>query len=453
MLHERAGYVLVTAEDGSPLGIVTDRDLRTRVVAEGRDAMATPATAIMSAPLVAVRASAPAFEAMLEMTRREIHHVVASEDGRPVGVLSADELLAPRLHHPAVLARQIAGATSLDAVRPLAAGVTALVRRLLDEGGAPSDIGRVVAELNDRIVARVLDLIGAGLREAGTAAPEVPYCWLAFGSEARREQTLRTDQDNGLVYAEPRPEQREAAESHYSRFADAAIRALVDLGFPPCEGGFMASTPRWCQPLPVWEDQFSRWIREPVADRVLAASIFFDVRPVAGAVELAGRLRDLIRTEAPAHPGFLRLLARDVVDRPVPLTLLGAVAVRRREPGRGTVDLKGGGIIQLVGAARVDALALGSQETNTVDRWREAAARGVYAGAEARDATDAFQHLTRLRLAHQLAQLERGQRPDNAVDPRTLSRADAALLREALRVVARVQAVLRERHATDFATS
>jgi CBS domain-containing protein len=306
----------------------------------------------------------------------------------------------------------------------------------------------MVAALNDRTVVRVLGLTSAALENEGHQPPATPFCWLAFGSEARREQTLRTDQDNGLVYANPEPGQAAAAAAYYARFAEAAVQNLVAIGFPPCPGDAMASNPRWCQPLARWTAYFRRWIDHPSPEEVLAACIYFDLRPLAGALELAASLEQIVRAEAPASRAFLRLLAHAVVSSPVPRTLLGGVAVARRGPERGTVDIKAGGVLQLSGAARVSALQLGLAETNTIDRFRAAAARGAYTAAEAREITDAYQLLTRLRLVHQLERLAIGAPADNRIDPSALSRADALLLRDALRTVQRVQAGLRERFAT-----
>lgn len=445
LTREHVGSAVVLEDDGRPVGIVTDRDLRGKVVGAGRDPFTTTAAAIMSSPLVTVSPTAFAFEALLEMTRRDIHHLPVLEDGRLVGVLSSNDFLRLQTTHPVLLAREIAAATSLEALTQLASRTTPLVRRLLDEGGRPYDIGQIVAELNDRIVLRVLELTERALGAAGDGPP-VPYSWLAFGSEARREQTLRTDQDNGLVYADPPAEQAAGAAAYYARFSTEVIRGLVALGFPPCPGEVMASNPKWCQPLSVWSANFRRWIGRPLAQEILAASIFFDLRPIGGALDLGSRLADLIRAEAPGSHVFLAHLARDVVARRVPLTLFGNIATESSGPHRGTVDLKSAGSLQLVGAARLAALERGLAETNTVDRIHAA---GLYTHDEARELTDAYQHLMRLRLAHQLARIEAGESPDNHVDPSRLSHAEALLLRDALKTVARVQEGLRARFLTD----
>jgi CBS domain-containing protein len=450
MSREQVGSVVIVDADGAAIGIVTDRDLRQKVVAEGRDPVTTRARDIMSEPLVTIRPGAFAFEALLEMTRRDLHHLVVTDDRALAGVVSSHDFLLLQTTHPVTLAREITRAGSLPALAELAVRITTLVRRLLDEGGSAHDIGQIVSELNDRMVIRVLGLAASALEEAGAVAPPVSYCWLLFGSEARREQTLRTDQDNGLVYAEPPPELAATAAEYYGRFAAEAIRGLVQIGFPPCPGGVMASNPRWCQPAPVWADYFRRWIHDATPQQVLEACIHFDLRPLVGAGELAERLLDLVRREAPAQRRFLSLLARDVVDRRVPLTLLGHVGVHRSGPHKDTVDIKGAGAIQLVGAARLFTLEAGRGETNTLDRLRAAGARGLYPDEVTREITDAYQLLVRIRLVHQLRQAAAGQPVDNHVNPAELSHAEAVLLRDALKTVARVQADVRERFATDF---
>jgi CBS domain-containing protein len=448
MARERIGSVVIVDDGGAPAGIVTDRDLRDKVVAQGRDPATTVAADIMSAPLITVTSDVYGFEALLEMTRRGIHHLVVMDTGRLVGVVSSGDFLRHQAAHPVVLAREIETASSTEDLARLGARVTALVRRLVDEGGTPYDIGRIVAELNERMVQRVLALVEAGLD--GGAPPPVAFSWLSFGSEARREQTLRTDQDNGLVYADPPEESRAAVEAYFTRFTAAVNAALIAIGFPECPGRIMASEPALRQPVGVWTERFRRWIRESGPEEILAACIFFDVRPVGGTDPLAAKLREVIRTEAPDGRRFLGFLARDVVDRPVALTLLGNVRVARSGSRRGTVDVKGGASLQLVGAARLHALALGSDETNTVDRFRAASVAELYPEEQCREITDAYQHLTRIRLVHQLACLERGEPPDNHVNPRRLSHTDALLFLDALKTVTRVQAGLRERYATDF---
>jgi CBS domain-containing protein len=277
----------------------------------------------------------------------------------------------------------------------------------------------------------------------------VPWCWLAFGSEARREQTLRTDQDNGLVYADVAPDEPDVVAAYFTRLARDAIAALVTIGFPPCPGGVMASNPRWCRSASAWAESFRTWIDHPSPAEVLEACIFFDLRPLAGDAAQAEPLRGIIRGGAPKSRVFLGLLARDVVNRRVPLTVFGNISVARSGRERGTVDVKAAGALQLVGAARVAALELALDEVGTTDRLVAAGERGLYTAAEAREIGDAYGHLLRLRLMRQLACIAAGAPADNRINPAELSRADALLFRDALKTTQRVQAGLRERFMTE----
>ncbi len=447
MSRRGAGSAVVTDDDGLPVGIVTDRDLRRKVVAEARDPETTSATQIMSSPVVTVAPDAFAFEALVEMTRRDIHHLPLVKGGRLVGVVASDDLLFVQTPHPVMLVREIGRAETVAQLRDAAVRVTGLVRRLVAEGGTAYDVARLVTELNDRLVLRSLTLVTASLAAEGHERPPGALCWLAFGSEGRREQTLRTDQDNGLVYADAAGEDQ-AAAAFYRRLGERMTDALVEVGFPPCPGNVMASNPKWCQPLSVWVRYFGQWMTETTPEHVLAASIFFDLRPLGGEVDLGGRLADLIRETAPKEALFLRRMAQDVVDDPLPVGLFGRLVVERAGPRRGSVDLKQGGSRQLVGAGRLHALAQGLGETNTVDRFRASAAGGMHTETEIRDIVAAYQHLLRLRLVHQLDQLDRGQEVDNHVRVDQLWRADAVLLRDALRIVAEVQRRVRHHYGT-----
>ncbi len=449
--REGVGSIVIVDDDGAPLGIVTDRDLRRKLVAEARDAATTPAAAIMSSPLVTLPPAAFAFEALLEMTRHRIRHVVLLEAGRAVGVVSSRDFLLLQTTHPVTLAREIVRAPSIEALAVLATRVLDLVRRLVAERGTAYDIGKIVAELDDRMVARVLGLTRAALEAEGMNQPPLAYCWLALGRDARREQTVRTDHHGGILFEEGSPDVAAAATAYFSRLGAATVQALVRIGFPYPPDQPTVSIARRCRSLSAWRSAFRDWMCASRPEEVRAASIHFDLRPVAGEPALAEALRDLVRQEAPDRHAFLRALAQDVVGQRLPLTILGNVAVLRDGPRRGTVDVEDAGACQLVGAARLHALALGLAETNTIDRLKAAASRGALSGAEVAEAVEAYQHLLRLRLVHQLAQVAQGEPPDSYIRPGQLARADAVLLRDAMRVVADVQRSIRRRIAADLA--
>jgi CBS domain-containing protein len=445
MASHGIGSVLVTDAAGAAVGIVTDRDLRTRVLAAGRDP-AAPVREIMSAPLHRIGRDALALEALLEMTRWNIHHLAVVDGERLLGVVSSTDFVLLEGTGPVALSREIERQPSLEGLQALLPRVVRLVARLAGAGVEPGDIGRIVAELNDRIVQRVLGLSRDALAASGQPEPPVAWAWLALGSEGRREQTLVTDQDNALVYADaPDAATGAAAAAYFRALAENAVAALIGLGFPPCAGGWMASNPRWCQPLRAWLDLVDRWVLSPDLS-VLAASVFFDLRAVAGDPTLATALWERIVEPSADRRLFLRYLARDAAERASALGLLGRV----RTDGRGRVDVKRFGTFPLVGAARVLALDLGLGVTNTVERLHGLVARAVYREDQIEDLGQAYGFLLRVRLRHQLEQLAAGIAPDNLIEYRRLSRAERLLLRDAFRTTDWVRSDLRDRYQTDL---
>ncbi|MEX2223766.1 MAG: DUF294 nucleotidyltransferase-like domain-containing protein [Candidatus Rokuibacteriota bacterium] len=441
LMSERAvGSIIVADAEGEPVGIVTDRDLRTRVLASGLEP-STPVALIMSSPLVSVDREASAFDALLEMTRRGIHHLGVLADGRLAGIVSSHDLLGLQAAHPVVAARQIDTAPDVDALGRAGARVQSVVRWLAASGMDALAIGRIVAELNDRLVRRALGLVQAELETGGHGRAPVAFCWLVAGSEGRREQTLKTDQDNGLVYRDPSPGAEAKAAAYFERLATVMSETLTELGFPRCPGDFMAANPRWRQPESVWRRYFSSWMETPQPEPLLQAALFFDLRPIGGEEEIGRGLWEWVCETAPARTLFLRHLARAAQDRPRTLGLLGGFVGKQ-------VDLKAAAVLPVTHAMRVHALSLGVRPTNTLDRLRAAGLRGIFTAAHVSEVGDAHRVVARLRLTHQLACLDAGLPPDNVIEPHALGKTDRLLLKEALKTIAWLDRGLAERFQT-----
>jgi CBS domain-containing protein len=448
MTRRRVGSVIVVADDGAPIGIVTDRDLRTKVVARGLPSTTTVGS-IMSSPLISIEPGRLAFDALLEMTRRRVHHLAVVADGRLQGVISSRDIMLLQGAHPVAMARDIDTAGSLDGLETIAPRVQSVVKWLAGESAGVFDIGRIVAELNDRLVCRALELVVTDLEARGQGRPPVPYAWLAGGSEGRREQTLKTDQDNGLVYEDPPVELQSAAAGYFAVLGEAMADTLSRLGFPRCDGDFMASNPRWRQPESVWRGYFQRWMEIPKPDVLLSASIFFDLRAVGGDQTLGRRLWDWVCEQAPTQTLFLRHMAKVALERQVPLGLFGGFVVERSGAHKDALDLKARGVFPMIQAMRVHALSLGLPDTNTVDRLGGAAARGRFTATEASELRDAYEVIARLRLRRQLACLDAGVAPDNFIEPDGLGKADRLLLKEAFKTLHWLQRGIEDRFQTE----
>ena len=422
MQEARAGSVLIATE---PPGIVTDRDLRGRVLAAGFGPD-TAVSEIMSRPLKTLDSDAPVIAALQLMLDENIHHLVLLEEGNIIGVVSSSDLMRQQAVNPVSLLRTLEDLENPAHHPNYARDIAGLVQTLSRGGLAAIQIGQIVSSLNDALVKRLVDLAQQALGAAPT-----PYAWIVFGSEGRLEQTLLTDQDNALIYAE----ESESAHAYFAAVAKQVVDGLIQVGFPPCAGGFMATN--WCKPLAAWQDLFSQWTRLPKPDALLDAAIFFDLRGVSGTLSIQP-LEEIIAA-AKSQRLFLAHMARGALDFYPPLGFFN-----RLRGDQGKVDLKRGGIAPVVALARVAALAAGSRERSTLERLRIAADSGVFLSRE--DATalsEIFPFLFNLRLEQQVKSVATKSVIDHHVPLAGLSNLTRRHLKEAFIVIKRIQDAVR----------
>jgi CBS domain-containing protein len=436
------GCIFVVSEDGPAMGAVTDRDLAKKVVV-GNVSADQPVTSIMSTPVISVEGSERIFQALLAMLGRDIHHILVTEEGLPKGVLTSHDLMLLQGKSPLSLARHIEQQQTLDDLANAQKRIGDLLPLLMREGARASHITRVVAELNDRVTAKILKLA-----EKELAAPHVPYCWVVMGSEGRREQTFKTDQDNALIYANPQDEERSNVSDYFAALADFGANALDRCGYPRCPGGYMASNPRYRMSLSAWQQTFDSWISEAEYHATEDATILFDMRPVAGDFSLYEQLWSHVTERLKAASFFKSILGSIAISRRPPLGFFRTFVVERGGEHKEEMDIKSLGTGPIVDAARVFALDAGVNQTNTVDRLTALQAAGYLEGAMLTDMQEAFEFLTLLRLENQLQQAREGLPLNNYVSPRKLTHLQKGLLREAFQTVARAQSVLDDRFRT-----
>ena len=438
----RTGSLFVVDAEGRAIGAVTDRDFAKKVVAGGV-ATDLPVTKIMTTPVIAVESSARIFEALLIMLGRNIHHILVTEQGKPKSVLTSHDLMLLQGKSPLSLARHIEQQQSIEDLAVAQKRIGDLLPLLMREGARASHITRVVAELNDRLMAKIMELA-----EVKLGPPPVPYCWVVMGSEGRREQTLKTDQDNALIYADPEDKNRVAASQYFEALAGFAQEALERCGYPPCPGGWMASNPRWRLPVSAWQELFARWIDEAEYHAVENALILLDMRPVAGDFSLYEQLASRNAEHLKTASFFKSILALISIGRKPPLGFFRTFVVERSGEHKEELDIKEYGTGPIVEAARVFAVDAGVSQTNTVDRLAALQAAGYLDTKVLTELGEAFEFLTLLRLENQLQQARASQPLSNHVSPRELTALQKSLLREAFHVVARVQSLVDDRFRT-----
>src|SRR5512139_1708374 len=428
----RVGSVVVSNPQGYPVGILTLKDVLQRVTLAAVPLTAAISTVMTPGPAT-LEGGATVADALLVMARQGVHHLPLVEGGRLIGVISEKDVFTLRRLSMQGITGAIARAEDPAALPALAHDIGELAHNLLAQGMNAENLTAILSSLNDKLTQRVIEL---EMRAA--QLPDVQWCWLALGSEGRMEQTLATDQDNALIFAEADERQREALLA----FAQRVNHRLDACGFPLCKGDIMAGNPQWCLSAAGWQQQFSQWIDHGSPEALLNASIFFDFRPLSGDAALALDLRAWLSHAARKNPRFLHQMAGNALRNRPPLGVVRDFVLSEDDAHPHTIDLKLNGATPFVDAARIFALAAASPQTNTAKRLRAAAHALNIPDSELADWNRAFHFLQLLRLRHQHGQQRIGQAPDNHLDPDTLKPLDRRILKEALRQARKVQARL-----------
>ncbi len=436
-MHEkRIGSVLVLHEDsGAALGILTRHDILGRITLAQRP-LSTPIAAVMSAPVVTLGADQTAQDAALAMSRHGIRHLpVADASGRVVGILSERDLFALQRLSLKQVSMAIRAAPDVAALRTAARDIRGFAHNLLGQGVGARQLTELISHLNDVLTERLVSLV-AGARGIDLARG----CWLAFGSEGRGEQTLATDQDNGIVFESDDPGRDRPAWLAFAREVNEALDAC---GYPLCKGNIMASNPDCCLTQGEWLARFADWIDRGAPEDLLKASIYFDLRALAGAAALAQPMREPVTRQAGGTPRFLKQMAENALRNSPALNWHGGID-SQEQGGRQVIDLKLHGTAIYVDAARLYALAHGVSATATRERFEAVAKASGVAAHEVQAWVGGFEYLQMLRLQVQLAR----DRPEaagaadgnpNLIDVAALNDIDRRVLKESLRVARRLQ--------------
>jgi CBS domain-containing protein len=414
-------------------GIMTDSDLRTRVIGAGLSPDA-PVSAAMTTPAYSVTADRLASDVLLDMLERNVHHIpVLSAAGQILGVVDDGDLAATQGRTPLLLRRAIARAQSPAELAAAAAGIGPMTIALHDARATAEHLTAVRSVVLDALIRRLAEL---SVQAAG--APPVPFTWFALGSLARREAVPSSDVDSALGWEGDHP----GAAGYVATVARAVEEGLRACGLLSDAHGASAANPLFARSLDSWHRAARSLAEDPTQDKgLILVSVLADSRPVWSSGGVAGSgLWDA--RPYPDHPELLRMVARFALSFRPPTGFLREFAVEHSGERRGQLDLKHGGIIPIVDLARWAGMAAGAASAPTLERLRAAEAAGTMEGAEARTLMEAFGFIGSLRLDHQVEQLKRGSVPDDFVDPKTLNPLARSYLREAFRAVASVQARL-----------
>lgn len=436
-MHSLGIGSMVVTEGQRPIGIFTLHDVLNRVALAQLD-LEQPISSVMSSNLTTLPPQAFAYEAALEMAKHGFRHVLVTQDGKLVGVISEKDLFTLQRVGLRQISAAIRGANDIVALQHAAGDIRQLAHNMMAQGVAAEQLTLLISTLNDLLTVRIIELEckAAGLLD--DALRHTGFCWIALGSEGRYEQTLNTDQDNGIIFQVPGGATVEQVRAQLLPVARRINEALDACGFPLCKGNIMASNPQWCLSLGEWKNRFADWIHRGDAPVLLNATIFFDFRALFGNHELAEELRTWLHSTIKANRQFLKHMAVNALANQPPLGLVRDFVVGEER----TLDLKLNGITPFVDAARIFSLYAGAGETSTLRRLRASGAQWQIDPATLEAWIDAFLFIQLLRLRTQHEQDQRGAALSNKINPDSLNDLDRRILKEAFRQARKLQATL-----------
>jgi len=420
------------------VGIMTDRDFRTRVLAEGLP-LDTPVADIMSPNPITVQGDDTVFEAMLSMLRNNIHHLPVVQRRRPIGLINLSDIIKYESQSSLYLVSSIYNKQSVAELQSLLPDVRATFVRMARDEASAHMIGSAMSGIGRGFSQRLLELA-----EDQFGPPPVPYSFMALGSMARDEQLVVTDQDNALVLDDSFDPKLH--DDYFFKLATFVSDGLAACGYTYCKGGIMATNLKWRQPLKVWRKYFTDWIENPKPEALLNSCIFFDLDSVYGESAMVEELQELLAEKASRNEAFLGSLSRNALNRTPPLGFFRTFVMEKDGEHKNVINLKRRGTAPLTDLIRVHALACGSRAQNSFERLDAISATKLMPPDALERLRYALEFLSLVRIRHQALAIEESIEPDNDVEPENSSPAERQALKDAFQVLSNAQKFLRFRY-------
>ena len=437
MSSNRCSSIFIKKPGGDFVGVVTDTDLRKKVIAKGVD-IKRAVSEIMSSPLSAISDKALVFEALMAMMQRNIKHLAVTDaDEKVVGVVTNSDLVAAQGQSPLFLIREISTADSIEKVIDKHRQLPKLIQSLINSGAKAKNVTRLITTISDAILDK---LIWFAIDELGR--PPAGFVFMIMGSEGRKEQTLKTDQDNAIIFEDVSKESEERVKSYFLKLGETVCTWLDQAGYDFCKGDVMAKNPQWCQSLSTWKEYFSAWIHVAEPEDLLQSSIFFDFRGAYGDMDLITRLRKYLFDSLVGWAGFFRHLTENALHFKPPIGFFGNLLVESKGEHRNSFDIKSA-MTPIVDFARIYALKNRIQETNTQERLHQLYLKKVLSWQEYNEIEQSYSFLMQLRFIRQVASvIEDNEKPDNYINPKNLSRIEQTMLKEIFKRIEKFQTKL-----------
>lgn len=437
MSSNRCSSIFIKKPGGDVVGIVTDTDLRKKVIAKGLD-IKKPVSEIMSSLIGTISDQALVFEALMAMMQKNIKHLaVTDSDKKVIGVITNSDMVAAQGQSPLFLIREITTADSIEKIIDKHGQLPKLIQSLINSGAKAKNVTRLITTISDAILNK---LIGFAIDELGR--PPAGFVFMIMGSEGRQEQTLKTDQDNAIIFEDVSKESEQRVKSYFLKLGETVCAWLDQAGYSFCKGDVMAKNPKWCQPLSVWKEYFSAWIHAAEPEDLLKSSIFFDFRGAYGDMDLITELRKYLFNSLVGWAGFFRHLTENALHFKPPIGFFRNFLLESKGEHKDSFDIKSA-MTPIVDFARIYALKHKIQETNTQERLYQLYLKKVLSLQDYNELEQAYCFLMQLRFIRQITSvIDENKKPDNYVNPKKLSSIEQTMLKEIFKRTVKVQTKL-----------
>ncbi|MEZ9515690.1 DUF294 nucleotidyltransferase-like domain-containing protein [Vibrio splendidus] len=426
-------------DDSTPvIGIITDRDLCTRVLAEGLDP-SDEVSSVMTPEVISLDHNAYVYEAMMTMLRYNVHHLPVLKDKKPIGIIEATDIVRYESQNSLLLVSSIFQQQSIEDLKVLSEQVKDSFVRLVNEDANAHMVGTAMSVIGRSFKQRIIEL---GEENLGKAP--IPYCFLALGSMGRDEQLLVTDQDNAIILDDTYDEKKHG--KYFEELSTFICDGLDQCGYVYCTGDIMATNPTWRMTRRQWEECFADWIDDPNPKALLNASIFFDLDGVYGRLKWAEQLNSFIVRRARKNNRFLACLARNALNRTPPLGFFKDFVMEKDGRHNNSINLKRRGTAPLADLIRVHSLAVASRSKNSFERLDDIIDAGILPKGRAQDLKDAMEFISLVRIRHQAHDVDNKIEPDNNIEPENLSDFERRNLKDAFQILSNAQNFLKFRY-------
>jgi len=435
---------IVVSENNLPIGIITDRDFRNKIVSKGLISDNVKAHEIMTFPVITINEEDYIFEAVYKMTKNNIHRLVVVDNmGRITGIVTDTDIIKLQTNTPFYFIRDLEYANNFDDLKLLNDRTNDFIKFLMSSGIKTIEVIKFISHINDSLIKKCIELV---LKDNYFELPE-DFAFLVLGSEGRREQTLKTDQDNAIVYND---DLDNVSIDKIRIFSEKLIEALIYIDIPECPGGIMAKNSFWRRSLIDWKQMLTKWISVPTPENILNYSMFSDLRTLYGMERFELVLKDFIKELVAKESLFLAHMAKNILRFPPPIGFFGNIKTEREGKYKGKLDIKKAVIFPITEGVKVLCLEAGIIGGSTVEKIKKLMEINIMPKSDLLEVETSFIFAVNLRLKNQLDEISRNEKPSNYIDVKKLNNIEIDRLKIALSIVKTLQSFLSSKFSLSF---